>query len=215
MNRWHLVLLFTATLAVIVVIATIAVATASPKPNGEICEPGRLCGGPPPGPGLLASAKWESTGLGYSFEYNSDVLAVTREDANGVELKVDAKYAGRLTVTAMRAGSVTREAMLDKEIGRLGKTMLGLKSDTANATRIFGPTLGYIDGVGGSYRGTSNTPQSPSSPVTIVAVAATDGHLVAVVTFALEGVDDPKIIKLYRGLVDGVAKTFRWGPIPE
>ena len=214
MNRWHLVLLFTATLAVIVLIATIVVATASPKYPPR-CPPGRLCAGPPPGPGLLESVEWKSQGLGYSFEYSSEYFEVAHEDASGVELKLTTKRAGRVTVTAARAGAITTESLLKKEIDRLDKTMLGLKSDTVAATQIFGPTLGYIDGVGGSYRGTSTTPQSPSSPVTIAAVAATDKNLVVALTFVLEAEDNPKWIQSYRGLVDDIAKTFRWGPIPE
>jgi hypothetical protein len=214
MNRWHLVLFFTATLAVIVVVTSLVVALVSPSRSGRICDPGQLCGGPPPRPGLRNSAAWESVGLGYRFEYNPEYLEVVREDADGVELHFGGKNVGRVTVTAVRSGTVTPESLLDKELNRIGKTVLGVKRDGVDATQIFGPTLGYIDGVGGSYRGTADTPQGPSRPVTIAAVAATDRNLVVALTFVLEGVQDSRVIRDYRADVDAIAKTFRWRPIP-
>jgi hypothetical protein len=214
MNRWHLVLYLTATVAVITVITSIVVVRASSGLGDEICEPGRLCGGPPPQPALSNSAAWQSLGLGYRFEYNAARLEVVSEGMTGVELELRGEHAGRVSVTAARAGTLTPEALLDKELSRIRKTVLGLTRDSTDATQIFGPMLGYIDGVGGSYRGTSDTPQGPSRPVTVAAVAATDRNLVAVLTFVLEGVDNPAVIRSYRSAIDDIVKTFRWGPIP-
>ena len=60
--------------------------------------------------------------------------------------------------------------------------MLSLTEDSEASHAIFGQGIGYLDGVGGPYRGTANTPQGPGDAAVGGVMAATDGEITAFVS---------------------------------
>jgi len=210
-------LLFGGILLIVLILAialAIALKRGNPPPP---CQADRPCAAPPVGPRAFVATPWRSRELGFEFEYDSDVFKVAAEDGRSARLTL--KNSGsnvEMVVSGVPAAEAGPDKALHDRLASLSNQIVGLAEDRDSATRIAGPSIGYTHGVGGSYRGTVNVPQGPSTPVVIAAMAAGDGRTTAVVSLVvpqparLSEDDLFNFLQYYRSQGDLALKTFRW-----
>ncbi len=225
-------------LAILVIAAVVAMLVRAPAPPPD-CQPGTDCGGPPPAAevsamptqvqdpgttanpppgavGIRAGTPWQSTELGYEFEY-SDWWAVDSSDGHSADLFFQGIGEAELIVSAVPASDASAEAYADHWFGELQKWAPDIKADTRPKNTILGPSIGFVDGVGRTYAGSKTSPQGATSPVGISLMTASDGRTTVAVIVV---VWDPESAAhetwqqyFVRGRAELILKTFRWGPV--
>ena len=178
---------------------------------------------PTPEPGTAAAPltlgeEWRSPELGFVIEYPTDNWALGRSEARWVQLvpaRQPEAFNYLLHIEATPASEASAEqwqqAFLDAERGGIPDLVV----DPLPYNAIQGPSIGYVDAVGGSYAGTLES----GTPIGLAILAATDGRI----TVGLEVVvtnpnvrpdpnDWPTFQYLVRSWADSVLKSFRWEP---
>jgi hypothetical protein len=175
-------------LAVIVVGAILAKTQAPPDPTGCV-DP---CGGPPPtGRALLVGQEWTSKDLGYRLVYRSNWGVDSQSDH---DLRVHTGYKDGPAVQLWVHGVATSEAapevaLLDaistwqEDVPALAFDCVVLPSVGDGCPHpeheLLGANVGYRNGVGGMWSGTSS---SSGTQLSVMGMAATDGQVTIVVT---------------------------------
>ncbi|MBV8982282.1 MAG: hypothetical protein JO086_15375 [Acidimicrobiia bacterium] len=204
----------------LVVIISIAASATSSLTRGNAPPPCRLdapCAAPPTGPRNLVATVWRSRDLGFEFQYDGDVFEVASQDGRSARLRPKGSNSGvELVVGGVPAGEADPDKALRDRLSELSDQIVGLTPDQNPDTTIVSPSVGYVRGVGGSYRGTINVPQGPSTPVVIAAMAAGDARTTAVVSVVvpLPASGSPErlaeLVDAARQEGDLALKTFRW-----
>ncbi len=175
-----LVAVFVGALVGLVIVA-IAVQTINPPPPLQGCA-GIACP-VPPGPPRVIGLPWKSD-LGLSTEYPADASDVTRE-ARLLEFHYSGGTTVRLEVAP--ASEMDPTSLLTHELDLVRQSVPSLDTDCveipdsewsdacpsdARPHVVLGPAVGYVDGIGGIWGGTS---QSGSQVHVVVLVSQHDG----------------------------------------
>ncbi len=236
LGRMRLLAVFAVVLGIILLGAAIASIAAEPPEPPPDCAPGEACGGPPPQEpapsdpsivrppadvqvGIRAGEPWESSELGYEFEYDDSIWVIRREDGRGVEFRLDADIDASLVVTAAPASEAGAEALADRRLESIQSSVPDLAVDDRGRYAILGPAIGYVDGIGGSFAGSVISPQGAATPIGVSLLAASDGRTTVVITLMVSDPDKPagseslqRIVREQAGEL--IVKTFRWAPAP-
>lgn len=177
------------------------------------CPPDRECGNPPQGRPLVNQTVWRSEELGFQFEYDDEEWSVREEDGRGVTL--EHTQADILVVVAgAPASEASPQDLFDDQLEDAEGRFVGLAEDTDSADQLYGPSLGYVDGVGGAYAGPVDTPQGVVE-VSVAVMAAGDGGVsaVAAILTGEQRSDDPAQPSpkdILYGRVDSMLNTFQF-----
>jgi hypothetical protein len=208
-----LLAVFGGMLAAILVVALIAVKSSAPPAEQPRC-PGGPCGNPPtraPGnaPALVHGQVFESSGLGYRFEFNQipgqPQWKIEDQDARDVTLSVGGG-AAILSIRGVPAGEASRDALLDQQVDRLKARIPDLQVDDNPDDAILAPSVGFRRGVGDLFGGTFQTPQGAGIPLDVVIMAASDGQATVAMTVLTPKDNRDAVFSL----VDAVMNTFRF-----
>jgi hypothetical protein len=204
--------IFAGALAGILVVTLVIVLARGQDPPRPDCPPAPApCSAPPTVFPLVNGVVWRSDELGYQFEYDAELWAVAEQDGRSVKLRAnDQRFEVVLWVAAVPAGDASAQALLDDRLAELGNDILGLTTDAAPTRQLLGSNIGYVDGPGGSFAGTADTPQGPGSPVTVAVMAASDGQITAVASVVSDIGDEDQIRRITFGLADSILNTFQW-----
>ncbi len=183
----------------VVTVAAVLAATAAvivaPGPPRARCPRGGQCGAPPSVPravtGLLPGySGWRSPGLGYSLRYLTGQWTVARQSASEVVLQAS-DGVGQIAVAGAPASAPGEIAeLLSDRRSALAASLLGLAPDSAAEHQILGPNLGLVSGVAAVYRATTDLPQAPGTPVSVVLLGARAGAI-ALVASVISPANDP------------------------
>ena len=172
LGHGRLLLVAGVALAVIVVLVTL-VAVVS-RPQSVAC--GLYCG-PHTGARLISSALYKNTKWGYSVEYDSSVLTMGNQGADGVEF--DASNGD---------GSVVFTATQGTDLGGANQAAFNaLPSATFQSLQPVGPVrgaeIGLVNGEGTAYSGQFAPPDgSGATPITVVILSASQNNVTLTVT---------------------------------
>lgn len=215
-GRWVVLVAFWITMATLCVTGVVVALIQAPSPPASPCPPPKLCGGPSPVLPASSTRTWVAGGRRASLQYPVAVFSVQQRSASTLRLQVRASRPSGVeasvwvTVDPLRAG--TPEALLRHRQSVLAASILGLTTDQSAETIIPPPHVGDVAGVGGSYRGTVDTPQGPGGQVVAILAAATDGHSSAVVSYVVTGTDNPTEIEMLRAYLSPILTSFTWAP---
>jgi hypothetical protein len=180
------------------------------------CPHGQICGGPPVVVPASRLRTWTDRARGVSLQYPVDTFAVDNQTGDRLRLHVrSARPSGveaTLWVTAHPSSDGAPAELLRQRRADLASSILGLTEDGDPRTVTPPPHIGDIRGVGGSYRGTVDTPQGPSEPAIAILAAAGNGRTTTVVSYVITGTDDASEVRLLRGYLSPILTTFTWRP---
>jgi hypothetical protein len=214
-GRWVVLVAFWTAMALLCVTGVVVALVQQPATPASPCPPPQSCGGPSPVMPASSTRTWTSHGHAVSLQYPTVVYAVQTDQATTLQLRVRAARPSGvdasvwISVNPLSAG--TPEALLHRREGSLAGSILGLTEDQNRQTVIPPPHIGDIAGVGGSYRGTVDTPQGPGGQVVAILAAATDGHTTTVVSYVVTGTDNPTEIQTLRAYLSPILTSFTWG----
>lgn len=120
--------------------------------------------------------------LGFSFEYDSSIWEIAKQDAGFVLLSA---FGGGIAmiIEGTPADQFTDQQIFEARRGLLDQALLGLAADTDPKRALLGsPILGHRAGVGGLFGGSLDSSQGPSVDMTAAEVAASDGQITLVAT---------------------------------
>ena len=188
-------------------------AGAGPRPTA--IRPGTVGGaiGPLPSPRarsdaprLVHGTSWASSALGFTLEYDEGIWSLENEGSNGLYL-IAANGNVAVTVVGYPAGEVSPRDAFQREVNRLGDTVLGLTEEPDEARKLPGtPVIGYEPGVGTAFTGTLNSPQGPGSNVSVAVLAATDSQITIVVNvITIDSLREPAF-----AAADSILNTVHW-----
>lgn len=212
-GHWVLLAIFWSTMAMLCVAATVVAIVRAPDTPALSCPPPKLCTGPTPVIPASPVATWTARG-GVSLQYPTAVFAVDHRDATTLQLHVTASrpsgVEGTLRVTLHPSSDGAPEALLRARKSDLSTSILGLTEDQDSTTVIPPPRIGGIQGIGGSYRGTLDTPQGPTGLAVAIIGVATDGRSTTVVSYVVTGTTDVTVISRLRAYLSPVLTRFTW-----
>jgi len=213
-GRWVVLLAFWVAMALLCVGAVVVALVREPDQPRSQCAPPQECPGPPLGQPPSQFRRWASHGRGVSLVYPRRVFATESTSDTSLRLRVRASrpsgVEANLWLTVQRAGRTLPNELLEERKDDLGAFVLGITEDDDPLTIVPAPRLGDIDGVGGSYRGTADTPQGPSAPAILTLGAATNGRTTAVLSYVVTGTDDAREIAALRTYLSPILTSFTW-----
>ena len=213
LSAGKLILFFVVPFLIVLVIGGVVVFLLQRPPEEPICpDPTQACGIPPQPPSDAAPFRggetWTSETLGFSFDYDPEFWQIAEEGADHVVLAIPTR-AGEVAfiVLGVSAADASAESLLSERVAFLEERIVGFTEETSEDRMLLGePIIGYVDGVGGAYTGTLNTPQGPGVEVAAAVIAATSGeYSIAVVVVTPEEVRVPAF-----HMADSMLNTVRW-----
>lgn len=194
-------------LVVIAVMAVLVIKVLEPGQGPPPCAPDQPCAGPPPAPPTLAAAEtWRSSELRFRFRYPAERWTVEDTGPLGVVLALKG-YDLAVLVRGVRSSDT--EGVLDDEFQELRSRIPELTLDRSKAHRLYGPNVGYRDGLGRAYRAATQT-----GTLSVLMMATTHRGMTAVVVAATREPDvNPEGSRVkdgVMGLADSLLNTFRW-----
>jgi len=215
-DRWTVLVAFWCAFALVCVGAVAVVLIREPEPTPPSCRPPQQCPGPPPVIPPSALRTWANTELGVVLRYPVRVFTVVEAEARSLRLRVRARRAegveATLWISVQPARHTLPEELLATREDELSGSILGLTPDEDPQTIIPPPQIGLVGAVGGSYRGTADTAQGPTSPVVAILAAATNGHTGVVFSYVVTGTDDSPEIARLRAYLSPVLTSVTWKP---
>ena len=214
-GKWVVLAAFWTAMALLCVTAVVVALVRAPSTPAPACPPPKLCPGPRPVIPISTLRTWTSASRGVSLQYPGAVFTVQQQDETTLRLRVRAPRPSGVDasvwVSLHPASDGSPEALLRRRQADLAPSILGLTEDQDAQTTIPPPRLGVVSGVGGSFRGTADTPQGPTHPVVAILAAGSDGHTTAVVVYVISGTNDSSEIQALRGYLSPILTTFTWG----
>jgi hypothetical protein len=175
--------------------------------SGANCDAAAVPDEPRTGDGI-----WRSRDLGFSFE--TEGYPPSDENGNSVTFQFDGtngKFHSEARVEGVAASEATPDELLSRRRDAMSETILGLTEDTAASTMLDGPSIGFVSGVGGSYRGTLLSGSlDPDKPAVVAIFAATNGRITVVFSYTVTGYRNAADVLDMRGWEDGVLSSFEW-----
>jgi hypothetical protein len=198
----------------VAVVATVIVLVRDPGTPAPTCRPPESCGPPQGPPGLVSLSVWDSP-LGYSFRYDAARWTVEpMSDGTGAVLKLFGREDAVLRVVGSE--DATPEEALAALADSIRETAPDLAEDVRNFRRVLGPAVGYLDGVGASFAGTTDSPQGPGHPVLVSAMSARAAGVTVTVSVVMIGdrwqerIEGGWLGEQVFGLADSVINTVTW-----
>ncbi len=203
--------LYAAALVLTIAIASGVIVAVRPGPPKPTCRRGFQC------PHALAAARplltgrlWRSRELGYRFEFRPSLWNLRAQTARSAIL--DFRRGLDLEVRLVGAPASERSPLqmladLKHDIDTRSD-VLGLHTDPSLRHTLLGPSVGYLDGIGGAYAGTLDTPQGPGGRVFVDLMAATDGRITIGVEAITAEDESYRPDAFYEA--DGLLNTLRW-----
>jgi hypothetical protein len=214
-GRWVVLVAFWTVMGLLCVTGLLVALLREPSTPASPCPPPQSCPGPKPVLPPSSTGTWTSAGHTVSLQYPSAVFAVDQRGATTLQLRVrSARPSGvdaSVWITARPLSDGSPAELLHQRTSQLSASILGLTEDQDSRTVIPPPHIGDIAGVGGSYRGTVDTPQGPGGPVVAILGAASDGHTTTVVSYVITGTDNAAEIQTLRGYLSPLLTSFTWG----
>ena len=162
----------------------------------------------PPSTAALAPSGtvWQSSEFGFSLQYDPSLWTVRSETERELVL-VTRNGAVLAAIRARPAIEASPADMLADQVARASATVLGFTPETDARFLPPGlPVMGYRTGVGGTYRGTVDTPQGPSVVVRIGMIVASDGT----VTVSAAILAPSNIRRGAFQIADSLMNAFEW-----
>jgi hypothetical protein len=213
-DHWVVLVAFWVTLALVCVAAVVVALVRETDTTVTKCTVQERCPGPPPVLPAAGLRRWTSHAHGVSLEYPVRVFALEEQSQDTLRLRVKAARPSGVEVSALvqlqSASEGGPQVALDDQQEALSTSILGLTADQNPQTIIPQPRIGNILGVGGSYRGTVDTPQGPSDPAIVLLAAAGNGRTTAVVSYVITGTNDSNEISLLRRYLSPILTSFTW-----
>lgn len=213
-GHWVVLVAFWVAMASVCVAAVVVVIVQETGTAAPSCPPTRFCPGPTPVLPVSGLATWTSHDRGVGLTYPVDVFALDDQTQDTLRLSLrvprPAGVEATVSVSARPARDGLPEAILRQQRSELGASILGLTEDQDPETIIPPPRIGNIVGVGGSYRGTADTPQGPAQPAIAILDIAGDGHTTVAVSYVITGTDDASQIRLMRRYLSPILTSFTW-----
>jgi Pro-kumamolisin, activation domain/Subtilase family len=207
----------------------------TPPPPDPPCVSGRACSGPPApsggvpvdggvpappshvpvsgpddAPAMTTGTAWRSPDLGFGVDYDPDGWSVVDQDRRGALLGgVGQLRDASLWIAATPAADASPDRALAARVSALGESLVGLAEDDRPESRILGPNIGYVDGVGAVYGGATDSAQGPGRRARVAVLSASDGNLTITASLILVGgtADDWQGV---RQAADSVLNTTTW-----
>jgi hypothetical protein len=213
-GKWVVLVAFWTVMALLCVVAVVVAVVRAPSTPASACPPPKLCPGPRPAIPISTLHTWTSRSRGVSLQYPGAVFTVQQQDETTLRLRVrvprPSSVDASVWVSLHPASDGSPEALLRQRQADLAASILGLTEDQDSHTTIPPPRLGDVSGVGGSFRGTADTPQGPTDPVVAILAAASDGRTTAVVAYVITGTNDSSEIQVLRSYLSPILTTFTW-----
>ena len=167
---------------------------------------------PSTSPPLVNGEIWSSTGLGYSFEWDSDLWSLSFEDDQTAVLD---NSIGELVVVGSSAGTSV-DRLIGQQLSTIDGFTVGRTLDSTDVDAVLGAHIGYVDAQVRVYSATLlDDSGTPSAPVNVTVVAASHGQLSAAVVVIAANPDDDSHgqpnLTIVRQSADLILKTFDWG----
>jgi hypothetical protein len=214
-GKWVVLGAFWMVMAALCVAAVAVALIRAPSTPASACPPPKLCPGPRPVMPISTLRTWTSASRGVSMQYPGAVFTVQKQDETTLRLRVRAPRPSGVDASVWVSLHPTSDGspdeLLQQRQADLAASILGLTEDQDPHTIIPPPRLGDVSGVGGSFRGTADTPQGPTDPVVAILAAASDGHTTAVVAYVITGTNDSSEIQVLRSYLSPILTTFTWG----
>jgi hypothetical protein len=193
-------------LVALLLLAAIAVKLKQPAAPAGHCV-GALCPPQPGAPGLIDQSLWKST-LGFQAEYDSNIWAVTSQDGTNLKLVLGSTDTS-VWIQGFNASQGSLQQLISKHLDGLADQVVGLTQDKSGENKILGPAIGFVDGVGATYQGTSRNGSGPGGQEFVYVVAATDGTVSAVISTTTTE-SKFKTRNSLLGAADGVLNYFKF-----
>lgn len=187
-NRRRFFVLFGAALAVLLGLGVLGILLARPGGPQPACTAGEPCPGPRGAPALLTGRLWRSD-LGFQMEYYPEIWNVERRDARNLRLLATSSAgasAGTIAVW-LTVAPASEEKPLDlaqAQLGELRDRVPTVAPDENPKHALLDPTIGSVDGIGGVYAGTVETPQGTGPSLQAFLMASTDDRVTVSVLVA-------------------------------
>lgn len=194
-------------LLLVALVAVALIKLLEPEQGPPPCPPDQPCAGPPPAPPSLAAAKtWRSTELRFRFRYPAELWKVEQTGPLGVFLS-HRKLNLAVAVRGARSGDTER--LIDDQFQDLRDRIPELTLDRSKGHRLYGPNVGYRDGIGRAYQAATS-----AGTLSVLMMAASHQGMTAVVLAATGAPDvDPEGVRVKDGVMgaaDSLLNTFRW-----
>jgi len=192
-------------LVVIVVIGAVISAISHPKTKAA-CPSVVTCLTPGLHTGPDHTQTYTNKAVGYSFEYSTDDDTVTELNADAVKI-VDKKFDDRIILTVVPSSRLTSDQGFQNQHSNDNTGFNLGAEDTTSINRIVAPHIGFVPGVGSSYDGVI---ESSNERVNDAILAASDGHLTVVVSFAVGARNDAIANSARSHATDLLLDSFTW-----
>jgi hypothetical protein len=179
---------------------------------------------PPDTVGIRAGKLRTDTELGYEFEY-SGWWAPDEENTSTHEAFFDLNpaqdptrtYRAQLIVSVTPSSESGTQAWADKWLNNLRAFAPDLQPDEIDKNAILGPEIGFVNGTGQTFAGSTTNAQGQTAPIGVSLVTASDGRNTAAVILIVwdpeKSAGEKWVQYSVRARTEIVLKTFRWGPL--
>jgi hypothetical protein len=197
-----------------VAIAVVTASLAAPGAKAPLCQRAVQCGNPPLAPRAVFAfpgyTLWQSSALGYSLRYDSHNWQVANQNTNNVVLQAGDGFSV-LAVTAAPASQASPANLVNGQLSSLRGQLLGFGSDSSAGDQLLGASVGLIQGIGGVYSGTIDSPQGPQAPASVAIMGATNGSLSIAVTMITPS-DNHGDQHAVFNQADDIINSIQWSP---
>jgi hypothetical protein len=207
-------LLFWGAMALVCAVAVGLVALRETGTGVAACPRSRDCSQPPSPVPISNLRTWTNRTRGVALLYPTKVFAVDDQTQDTLRLRVQGPRPSGVEATVWISvqpgrGAPPNDALRTRRSDLAG-SIVGLTEDEDPQTIIPVPSIGLVAGVGGSYRGTADSPQGPAQPAIAIIAAATNGRTTAVVSYVITGTDDTLQIRALRAYLNPILTSFTW-----
>jgi hypothetical protein len=192
-------------LVVIGVIGAVISAIAHPKTRAA-CPSVVTCLTPGLHTGPDHTQTYTNKAVGYSFEYSTDDDTVTELNADVVKI-VDKTNTDRILLTVVPSSRLTADQGFQNQHSNDNNALNLGAVDTTSINQIVSPQIGFVPGVGSSYNGVAD---SSNEWINDSILAATDGRLTVVVSFAVVARSDGGANVARAHATDLLLDSFTW-----
>ena len=207
--RHRLLVVFGAGFALVIALAVLGAAVGAPTTR-PLCRPHQPCGPPRAMRPLINQTVWRSRRFGFTVEYPSDEVSVSRQGATSLILQAnlgDGNTGSILIQSYPREAGPPAQAISRQLSGLTGVTQLA--RDTDQVDQLLGSGVGHRPGAGRVSIGYFSAPQGIGQPVALASEAASDGNVTVTVTVGGPSSETGPRSLLY-ALGDQIINSIRW-----
>jgi hypothetical protein len=167
---------------------------------------------PSSAPPLVNGEIWSSSSLGYSFEWDTDLWSLTSPDDRTAVLD---NSIGELVVVGSSADTSV-DQLIGQQLSIIDGFTVGRSPDSSDVDAVLGAHIGYVAAQVQVYSATLlDNGGTPSAPLNVTVVGASNGRISAAVVVIVANPDDDSHgqpnMTIVRQSADQILKTFNWG----